>query len=79
MTAACHLAHGAALTPLSFHMITGALFGLIVISLASPIAQLVKNLMQETPVRSRGWEDALEKGKATGSSHFPTQTPPVSL
>ena len=29
------------------------------------IAQLVKNLpeMQETPVRSRGWEDPLEKTK----------------
>ena len=34
------------------------------------IAQLVKNLpaMQETPVRSLGWEDLLEKGKATHSS-----------
>ena len=35
--------------------------------LASPIAQLVKNppAMQETLVRSLGWEDPLEKGKAT--------------
>ena len=34
---------------------------------ASLIAQLVKNLpaMQETPVRFLGWEDPLEKGKAT--------------
>ena len=34
------------------------------------MAQLVKNLptMQETWVRSLGWEDALEKGKATHSS-----------
>ena len=34
------------------------------------IAQLVKNLaaMQETPVRFLGWEDPLEKGKATCSS-----------
>ena len=31
------------------------------------VAQLVKNLpaMQETWVRSLGWEDPLEKGKAT--------------
>ena len=38
---------------------------------ASLIAQLVKNLpaMQETPVRFLGWEDPLEKGKATHSSN----------
>ena len=37
---------------------------------ASLIAQLVKNLpaMQETLVRLLGWEDPLEKGKATHSS-----------
>ena len=37
---------------------------------ASLVAQLVKNLpaMQETWVQSLGWEDALEKGKATHSS-----------
>ena len=37
---------------------------------ASLIAQLVKNLpaMQETPVRSLGWEDLLEKEMATHSS-----------
>ena len=37
---------------------------------ASLIAQLVKNspAMQETWNRSLGWEDPLEKGKATGSS-----------
>ena len=31
------------------------------------MAQLVKNLsaMQETPIRFLGWEDTLEKGKAT--------------
>ena len=36
---------------------------------ASPVAQLVKNLpaMQETWVRSVGWEDPLEKGKVTHS------------
>ena len=39
-------------------------------SWASPVAQLVKNLhaMQETWVESQGWEDPLEKGKATHSS-----------
>ena len=34
------------------------------------VGQMVKNLpaMQETWVRSLGWEDPLEKGKATHSS-----------
>ena len=38
--------------------------------LASLVAQLVKNppVMRETCVRSLGWEDPLEKGKATHSS-----------
>ena len=38
-------------------------------SWASLVAQLVKNLaaMRETWVRSLGWEDPLEKGKATHS------------
>ena len=37
---------------------------------ASLVAQLVKNppTMRETWVRSLGWEDPLEKGKATHSS-----------
>ena len=37
---------------------------------ASLVAQLVNNppAMQETWVRSLGWEDLLEKGKATLSS-----------
>ena len=37
---------------------------------ASLAAQTVKNppAMQETPVRSLGWEDPLEKGMATHSS-----------
>ena len=37
---------------------------------ASLVAQPVKNLptMQETRVRSLGWEDALEKGMTTHSS-----------
>ena len=39
-------------------------------SWASLVAQLVKNLpaMQETWVQSLGWEDPLEKGKATHTS-----------
>ena len=39
-------------------------------SWASLVAQLVKNLpaMRETWVRSLGWEDPLEKGKATHSN-----------
>ena len=39
-------------------------------SWASLMAQLVKNppAMWETWIRSLGWEDALEKGKATHSS-----------
>ena len=39
-------------------------------SWASLVTQLVKNLpeMRETWVRSLGWEDPLEKGKATHSS-----------
>ena len=37
---------------------------------ASLVAQLIKNLpaMRDTWVRSLGWEDPLEKGKATHSS-----------
>ena len=37
---------------------------------ASLVAQVVKNVptMQETQVRSLGWEDPLEKGMATHSS-----------
>ena len=37
---------------------------------ASPVAQVVKNppAMRETWARSLGWEDPLEKGKATYSS-----------
>jgi len=39
-------------------------------SRASIVAQLVKNLpaVRETGVQSQGWEDFLEKGKATHSS-----------
>ena len=46
-------------------------------SWASLVAQLVKNLpaMWETWVRSLGWEDPLEKGKATHSSILAWRTP----
>ena len=41
------------------------------------MAQLVKNLpaMQETWVRSLGWEDPLEKGKAIHSSILAWRSP----
>ena len=44
---------------------------------ASLMAQLVKNLpaMWETWVQSLGWEDPLEKGKATHSSILARRTP----
>ena len=44
---------------------------------ASLVAQLVKNLpaVQETWVRSLGWEDPLEKGKATHSSILAWRNP----
>ena len=46
-------------------------------SSASLVAQLVKNLaaMLETWVQSLGWEDPLEKGKATHSSILAWRTP----
>ena len=44
---------------------------------ASLVAHLVKNLpaMQETWVRSLGWDDPLEKGMATHSSILAWRTP----
>ena len=44
---------------------------------ASLVAQLVKNLptVQETWVRSLGWEDSLEKGMATHSSILAWEIP----
>ena len=44
---------------------------------ASLVAQLVKNLpaMQETWVQSLGWEEPLEKGKATHSSILAGRSP----
>ena len=46
-------------------------------SWASLVAQLVKNppAMQETWVQSLGWEDPLEKGKATHSSILAQRIP----
>ena len=46
-------------------------------SRASLVAQLVKNppAMQETWVRSLGWEDPLEKAQATHSSILAWRTP----
>ena len=46
-------------------------------SWAALVVQLVKNLpaMQETWVQSLGWEDPLEKGKATHSSILAWRTP----
>ena len=46
-------------------------------SWASLVAQLVKNppAMQETWVRSQGWEDPLEKEKATHSSILAQRIP----
>ena len=46
-------------------------------SWASLVAQLVKNLptVKETWVQSLGWEDPLEKGKATHSSILAWRTP----
>ena len=43
---------------------------IIPIDWASPVAQLVKNLLavQDTWVRTLGWKDLLEKGKSTHSS-----------
>ena len=47
--------------------ITLPLLSCLIIIRASLVAQTIKNLpaMQETQVRSLGWEDPLEKGMAT--------------
>ena len=47
------------------------------IPLYSLVAQMVKNLpaLQETQVRSLGWEDPLEKEMATHSSTLAWKTP----
>ena len=51
-------------------LVTCYLSVVVIVMLASLIAQLVKNppAMQETLVRFLGWEGPLEKGKATHSS-----------
>ena len=48
----------------------GAILGIPWTRGASPVAQIVKNLpaVQETQVRSLGWEVPLENGMATHSS-----------
>ena len=48
-------------------------WGALVVSMASVVAQLVKNLpaLRETWVRPLGWEDPLDKGTATHSSIIP--------
>ena len=47
------------------------------IHVCSLVAQLVKNLpaIQETWVRSLGWEESLENGKATDSSSLAWRLP----
>ena len=54
------------------HGTTALKLGLFVPFGDFPVAQLVKNppAMRETWVRSLGWEDPLEKGKATHSGTF---------
>ena len=50
------------------------------LSFGPHIAQLVKNLlaMQETWIRFLGWEDPMEKGKATHSSILAWRIPWIS-
>ena len=47
------------------------------VTFASLVAQMVKHLLavQETQVQSLGWEDPLEKGKATHSSTLAWKIP----
>ena len=53
------------------------LFSSIILPELSLVAQTVKNLpaMQETQVRSLGWEDSLEKGMETHSSILAWEIP----
>ena len=50
--------------------IRNTVYDLVITDMGPLIAQLVKNLatMQESWVRFLGWEDPLEKGKATHSN-----------
>ena len=52
-------------------------FHILPLTRASLVVQLVKNLlaMQKTWVQSLGWEDPLEKGKATHSSVLAWRVP----
>ena len=52
-------------------------FGDAKVNLASPVVQIVKNLVAvwETWIRSLGQEDPLEKGMATHSSILPWRIP----
>ena len=49
----------------------------MLVNKALPVAQLVKNppAMRETCVRSLGWEDVLEKGKAAHSDILASRVP----
>ena len=53
--------------------IRNTVYDLVITDMGPLIAQLVKNLatMQESWVRFLGWEDPLEKGKATHSNIWP--------
>ena len=55
----------------------GAILGIPWTRGASPVAQIVKNLpaVQETQVRSLGWEDPLEKELAAQSSALAWEVP----
>ena len=55
--------------------------GVLFLTRASLVAQLVKNLpaMRETWVRSLGWEDSLEKEMATHSSVLAWRIPGTGL
>ena len=64
--------------PVVYWLADKRLFYLIlIITLASLVAQTVKNLpaMRETWVRSLGWEDPLEEGMATHSSILAWRNP----
>ena len=56
--------------PSGIYLRVGLLEHIVVVLGASLVAQLVKNLpeMQETSVQFLGWEDSLEKDRATHSS-----------
>ena len=53
----------------------GGIFYPLQYAWASLVAQLVKNAMRETWIRSLGWEDTLEKRKATHYSILAWRVP----